>query len=170
MRKIGDQVWVSRFFATSGVYVTCPDCGGTGRIRVILHDETMHSIECGNCSRGYEPPTGEVLVYTNNIEAKNVTIVEVKQSLEGIEYITNDRHVHCEHDLFDCESDALLHGQKEQDKWIEEQKRRIFEKEKDTKTWAWNVSYHKKCIKDAQKNLDYHTKKLNAANLKNKAS
>ena len=42
-------------------------------------------------------------------------------------------------------------------------------KEKDTKTWAWNVHYHRKEIREAQKRIEYHTSKLNVAKLHVKA-
>lgn len=57
--KIGDTVWHATFGMTE-TWVTCPDCGGTGRLRVTFHDETQVSIECNRCGPGYEPPTGRI--------------------------------------------------------------------------------------------------------------
>ena len=43
--KIGDHVWRAGFGSTDN-YVTCPDCAGTKRLRVIMGDESVVSIAC----------------------------------------------------------------------------------------------------------------------------
>jgi len=48
------------------------------------------------------------------------------------------------------------------------EREKIATKEKDTRTWAWNASYHRRQIKDAKRQLEYHTAKLNVASLKAK--
>lgn len=60
--EIGQQVWRATFDAMERS-IECPDCGGTGRLRVLFHDDSMVSIECATCQRGYEPPTGRLTVY-----------------------------------------------------------------------------------------------------------
>ena len=170
MRQIGDKVWVADFKNHTIKNVTCPDCGGTGRLRVIFHDETQVSIDCQNCASGYEPPKGYVGIYTSEASAIIDTIEEVRQTKDGCEYITTRRHVYTEKDVFDNEQDALNCALKKEAEYIKEQEERIFKKEKDTRSWAWNASYHRKQIKKANESIAYHTKKLNAANLKGKAA
>jgi hypothetical protein len=40
---------------------------------------------------------------------------------------------------------------------------RLAAKEQPKRTWAWNVRYHRGCLKEAQRQIEYHTSKLNAA-------
>lgn len=169
MRKIGDYVYVARFEPHRQVSVQCPDCAGTGRIRVIMADETIVSVHCQGCSHGYENPTGYQTIYDNVAFAEYVYIKEIKQTSKGHEYLTNNHHTHTDKSIFDNEADALEYAKAKQVKYIEEQTAKIMTKEKDTKTWAWNASYHRRMIKDAEKKVEYHTAKLNAANLKVKA-
>lgn len=83
--KIGDQVWLARF---EGVVssVECPACGGTGRLRVTFHDETQVSIDCANCARGYEPPTGRVTVHERKAIAYPCVVTGMEITAEGTEY------------------------------------------------------------------------------------
>ena len=43
---------------------------------------------------------------------------------------------------------------------------RITRKVREAKTWAWNASYHRKQLKEAIRQQDYHTKALDYANSK----
>ena len=42
--EIGQDVFFASFSSHASEYVTCPDCGGTARLRVTFHDETTVSI------------------------------------------------------------------------------------------------------------------------------
>jgi len=167
--NIGDVVWRPTFDSEQE-WVECPECGGTGRLRVTFHDETTVSIECANCSRGYGPPTGKVSRYRRHPEAHRGVISEMRVSATDTEYYvmspTGGTWLCREENLSRNHDDAMVMAQALADEVSAEELRRIYRKEKDTRSWAWNASYHRKCIKDAQRNLEYHTKKLNAANLK----
>lgn len=170
--QIGDQVWRPTF-ESSVEWVTCPDCGGTGRLRVTFHDETTVSIDCQNCSVGYDPPTGKVKVYVRRPEAHQGVISGIEVEPDKVTYRLG-RGLHSswlvEEDALSIDHDGAFEKAvalaREAD---ETERRRILEKEKPARTWAWNARYHRRCIKDAQRNLDYHTRKLAAANLKVRA-
>jgi hypothetical protein len=167
--SIGDVVWRPTF-ENEQEWVECPDCGGTGRLRVTFHDDTTVSIECRNCSRGYDPPTGKVSRYVRHPEAHQGVISGIEITGAGVEYrLRQGEHsswICKESDLSDTHEEAMVKAQALADEASAEENRRIYRKEKDTRTWAWNASYHRGRIKDAQRNLEYHTKKLAAANLK----
>jgi hypothetical protein len=167
--NIGDAVWRPTF-DNEQEWIECPDCGGTGRLRVTFHDDTTVSIECANCARGYEPPTGKVSRYVRHPEAHQGMISGIEINSEGVEYrFRQGEHSSwmCkEEDLSDTHEEAMVKAQAMAEEAAAEENRRIFRKEKDTRTWAWNASYHRKCIKEAQRNFEYHTRKLDAANLK----
>lgn len=166
--QIGDKVWVARFESMAPDYVTCPDCGGTGRLRVTFHDETQVSIECRNCSAGYDPPSGQVIVYRQKVTARLATITGVEINGPVTTWRTDDYYLHDDTSVFTDEATALEHGKHQQADYQREQRDKIATKEKDSRTWAWNASYHRGCIKRAQKDIEYHSAKLAVAAIKAK--
>ncbi len=172
---IGDKLFWATFNQHEPVYVECPDCGGTGRLRVIFHDETVVSIDCQNCSLGYDPPTGRVLIYQNKPDVTEVSIsgMEIRKGepTEYKAYIDGGPN-YCPkvEDLFETWELAKKRAEELHEKYVEEQKERVYKKEKNARTWAWNASYHRNLIKRAKKDIEYHTSKLDAANLKQRKS
>lgn len=172
--EIGDQVWAATC-NTETVYMTCPDCGGTGRIRCIMHDDTEISIDCGGCSGGYNPPSGRVSYYKRIAKADSGVItglnIETHDGKSLVEYTVqgayNYRYKEDKLALSYAEALIIAEALAENENALEEDK--ILKKEKPAKTWAWNASYHRKCLKDANRNIEYHTRKLSAANLRAKA-
>ncbi len=165
--EIGQQVWRPTF-DSSMTYVVCPDCGGTGRLRVTFHDEIQVSIECQNCGPGYKPPTGRIKVYERRPRASLETIVGCEIEGEKIEWRTNECYRVEEGELFDNEEDCVVAAQAKAAQADAEERQRILTKEKPTRTWAWNAHYHRREIKEAQRRLKYHTEKLTVASLKAK--
>lgn len=167
--KIGDRVYRPTF-ENHETSVECPDCGGTGRLRVTFHDETTVSIGCQNCSVGYDPPTGRVKCYDRTPEAHLATISGVEMDAGKIEYkLYAGPHAYWrveESELSTDYAEAMTKAQAMADKWTADERAHIFRKERDTRTWAWNASYHRKAIKEAERQIDYHTRKLAAASLK----
>lgn len=60
-------------------------------------------------------------------------------------------------------ANALIDEKQAEEKIAFEQR-----KERHDKTWAWNATYHRQRIREAQKALEYHTAKLNVAKFKAK--
>lgn len=178
--EIGQEIFWASFSAHKSDYVTCPDCGGTGRLRVTFHDETTVSIPCANCSRGYEEPTGRIHVYCRKGEAKKARISGMEVDGDKVEYRAeyhasdDDGRVYrgCniikEGDVFLSEAEAQAKADQMAVDYDAEERAKIFKKEKDQRSWAWNASYHRKQIKDAERSLEHHKKKLAHAALKAK--
>ena len=171
--KIGDSVWIAQCYCEQ-VFVTCPDCGGTGRIRCIMHDDTEVSIECGRCRSGYDAPSGRVGYYKRNPRAESAVItgmnIETVRGVTETEYVLQAEYTQrMKSDRIALSyEDAMAKAEAIAAKENAEEIERIAKKEKDTRTWAWNASYHRKCIKDAEKQIAYHTKKLDVAAIKAK--
>jgi len=169
--QIGQQVWRAGWTQVIENHITCPDCGGTGRIRVTFHDETQVSIDCQRCGPGYNPPRGYLIVHDRKPAAMSTTItgVEIENS-NAVIWKTADCYQVEEQNLFDNEADCLNRAKAMAEEADKEEQDRVYNKEKDTRTWAWNAQYHKREIKEAQKKIEYHTAKLNVAAIKAKAS
>ena len=165
--QIGDTVWRPTFEA-SAAWVQCPDCCGEGRLRVIMGDETIVSIDCDNCKRGYDGPQGVLKVYNRRPYAECEAIMGIRMEGAGINYQTNGTYTASESSLFVNEADALKAADVLADTFCQEERERILRKEKDTRSWAWNATYHRREIKSAQERIAYHSSKLAVASLKAK--
>lgn len=165
--QIGQQVWYAGWTA-SAARITCPDCAGQGRIRVLTPDDEVLSVECVGCARGYHPPSGYLEVYERKAEARlvNITGLEIRDG--NTEWQTDVSYRSSEEDIFDNEADALAAAATKAAAADAEERDRVNHKEKPTRTWAWNAHYHRKGIKEAKRNLEYHRAKLAVANLKSK--
>ena len=167
--NIGDTAW-RRTFDSSENYTTCPECGGDGRIRCILFDGTELSIDCEGCKQGYLPPTGRVRVYDRVARARLVSIDGFEVGRGGVEYRTNESgscsYIVKDTELFDTEQAALNAAAALVSATAREEREKINRKEKPTRTWSYHVHYHRNCIRRAEKDIAYHTAKLNVAKIK----
>lgn len=68
-----------------------------------------------------------------------------------------------EDDLFDNKDDALDKAEREAARILQEDLDRVRQKTKPTKSWSWHVHYHRKCLREAEKNMAYHSTALNHA-------
>lgn len=165
--QIGDEAWMASFEGVE-TSVECPDCGGTGRLRVTFHDDTEVSIGCSACSRGYEPPTGRIQVYTRTAAARKVYITGVRIDGDKTEWSTSDSYIVPDEDLFDDEAQCLAAAKEKAAEYDRKDRERVLTKEKDTRSWAWNATYHRREIKRAEQLIAYHSAKLAVASLKAK--
>jgi hypothetical protein len=172
--QIGDVVWTGEWKSYEK-WEKCPDCGGTRTLKVTLFDNTEYIIPCEGCKRGYEGPYGVVKHCAYHAVVRELVIQgmelgcfsnekdiwQYKLGLEGSCY----RQVP-EHELFMDEQAALNFAIAKGRQLEIDEAARVLMKEKPEKSWAWHVTYHRHQIKEAQRNLIYHTEKLNAATVK----
>jgi ribosomal protein S27E len=163
--EIGQHVWRATFMIRQNS-VECADCGGTGRLRVLFHDDTMVSVECAGCSRGFERPTGRIVTYdrTGRAEPDVITGVEIEGG--KTRWRTANSYRVDETDVFATEQEALERAAVLAAEYDAAELARIATKEKPTRTWAWNAHYHRDCIKRCEREIERHKAKLTAANLK----
>lgn len=168
--NIGDKVWWAHC-ESKETHPTCPDCLGSGKLTVIMGDQSKVSIDCTGCRRGYLGSVGYIIQYEWVNNPIQVEIIRVEKKLSGqYEYKTTDSYLIEEKDLFI----DLVNAQERCIELTEERRldniKSIKMKYKDTHSWAWNATYHRKCIRDAYKNIEYHTNKLSFADKKSKES
>lgn len=164
--KIGETVW----FASVDLrdeWITCPDCGGTGRVRVIFHDDSIVSVHCASCE-GYPAPSGMLRIHKRVPCAISITLDGRRPSRGEIRWHATDGRIVEENYLFSTEEEAITFAKNQIVKMgIDELDERL-KKYRETRNWAWNASYHKSEIKQALQSIEYHTAKLNVASLKMK--
>lgn len=170
--EVGQSIWIGEFSPLAPTHVTCPDCGGTGRLRVTFHDDTQVSIECRNCSAGYNPPTGMVMVYQNAAKARQAVVSGMEihggKTRWHVDASSSGYRIVDDEDAFDTQEDAFAWAEQKAATYVQEQRARVSAKEKDTRTWAWNASYHRRQIEESHRQIEYHTAKLNVAAIKAK--
>jgi ribosomal protein S27E len=166
--EVGDTVWHATFESTEK-WVRCPDCLGQRFAKVTFADGSEVTVECGECAQGFNTPSGIVRIYEH--EAKVIpVIIERAESFRGdgdelsFSYSLSD-HRGGHDDIFDSEAEAKECAERLAVEWKVSEEARINCKDKPSQTWARNASYHRNCVKRAQKDLEYHTSKLNAAKI-----
>lgn len=162
MRSIGDEIWVAEF-RNQEHWEKCPDCIGKKFLTVILGDDSRVTIDCDACSRGCEVSTGHIRIEKKEPKARIVQITGISLEGDKIKYTTPGHYRLEPGDIFDTESEALAKAKEIAKTEGEEKRNRAFEKEYRKKSWAWNVSFHRRCIRQAEKDLAYHSGRLAVA-------
>ena len=167
--NIGDFVYVATHSGHTTVYTQCPDCAGKLYHTITLGCGDTHTIECQNCKHGYEGPTGRVSYYAAEGRAEYGEVIGIEITPSGYEYqVRLINYTTRSKDVFATKEEAQAKADEMSAVFCEEQKARVFKKEKDTRSWAWNASYHRQCLKRAQRELEYHTAMLDVAKVKAK--
>lgn len=175
--KIGDEVFVAGFENTE-TSIQCPDCFGKTKLTVILGDESKISIDCSACERGYLGPRGTIPQYIYKPVAHARVIDGIRdepnrfpsdEDERKVEYTFAGGYYSEEAKVFATEEEAIQHSELLRKAHEDSENKRFLTKVKDGKSWAWNASYHRRCIRDIEKNLEWHQKKLGLALSKAKA-
>jgi len=166
--NIGDKVWYANRDSTQE-RVTCPECFGKKYLTVILGNDSRVTIDCAGCAAGYNPPRGYVTYYKQFVNVSQVVIDKVEVSCEYVKYGFNKTECCCyigkDTDVFSTKEEAEIRATELAEQWNREQLEKIHRKEKNNRTWAWHVLYHRNQIRDAEKTIEYAKKKLEAAKL-----
>lgn len=166
--EIGQSVWEAAF-TSEQVSVTCPDCGGEGRLRVIMYDKTEVSIECGRCQIGSYPSSGRVSHYYAFKPMARQSIITGVEIENGVAIWKTDVSYRIKEErIFTNSQDALNAARIIAAKYNQKEIDKIKNKEKDTRSWSWNASYHRTEIKNHERQIEYHKSKLAVASLKAK--
>ena len=166
--NFGDYVYhaASRSLQES---VVCPDCNGDRYVTIIYQGET-YTVDCEGCKHGYLGSTGvrDTHVWKSEVHEGFVEAIEKEWNEPyGFEYrISADnggRWVLKEEDTFATKEEAEVRAEELTKKQQANTDQQVVTKIRPDKTWAWNVTYYKRQIKDAQKTIEYATLQLNAA-------
>lgn len=152
---LGSTAWHAEY-RQSQVSATCGDCAGKCVLVVIMGDESRVSIECPSCR-------GRGLVTVHEFAAKAVECKITSVEIDGDEVIYN--HYVGRH--FATEAEALVKADEVRaEAEAKDKMRNVALKHDHAKTWAWNATYHRKCLKEAQDKIKYHSECLAYATVK----
>ena len=167
MFAIGAVVYLAEFAPMTEVWVECPDCAGKKYLRVILGNDEEVTIDCV-CYRGKVAqwePKAEAVVHT-------VRGLETMEGADGIQirYKFSGGRVVDSRDVFATDPEAMIRAEERGEKYAAAQNKRELAKEKDHKTWAWHVHYHRREVKRAKGELERHEAKLDVAKKKDRGT
>ncbi len=166
---IGDQVYRATFHPLEQVWIECPECCGSGILRVILGTGEEVQIACECCKRGYEGSPGKIQIYQAIASAEPVTITGMEMRPgETIRYYHSPNYVSDEGNLFDSGHEAQARAEEKAETHRIEEAQRIERKVKSHKKWAWHVAYHRREIKRLEQSIEYHRGALAVAGKKAK--
>lgn len=166
--KIGDSVWIPRFNMVDKP-VVCPDCLGRKALTVIMGDDSKVSIECTGCSQGYDPARGYIVLHEWKPTIEPTTVDTIKLNGDGWLYSGNRFYEQPESGVFATDAEAMARAvEMGKAHEADELDRLENRKENTRRTWAWNATYHRRELKEAQRRVEYHSSKLNVAKAKAK--
>ena len=157
--KLGDKVWYASI-KTIEKSVVCPECFGKKYLTVILGDDSQVTIDCAGCSKGCEPPRGVVFYWSSDINVSLVEIEKIEIRKDKVEYGFNGYCIANSDYIFTTKKEAEIKAKELSKEHNKKELERIYRKEKNNHTWAWNVHYHQRCIKACEKDLLYHKAKI----------
>lgn len=175
MFKLGDKVFKASYERREK-WVVCPDCLGSKHLKVTLGDGSEVTIECGGCDPGgFEASTGRIRQYDYVTEIKEYTVTGVNLRAEEVGYELNNfghgsYYTGTNKDVLGTKEEALAEGERQRLEHEAAENKRWMAKTKDHKSWAWNASYHRRCAKKAEQELEYHRGKAQVCAAKAKAS
>ncbi len=161
MHKIGDVVWYAQI-KTIEKYITCPHCFGDKCLTVILGDESKVSIDCECCREGMYY-RGQIQTWERIIDVCQYTIDRVEIKKDEVVYGLSCSYSVPATDVFLTREEAEVRATVLVEQKKNEEVQRLHNKEQYSRTWAWNATYHRNRIKLAEKDIVYHTAKLNVA-------
>ena len=167
MFNIGDTVWLATF-QTEEKNLTCPDCAGNGCLTIIMGDGDQHSIQCDTCKRGFEAPTGKVSYYEKTARSRVCLVTGVRQESGGFRYDLAPSYWADDTTVFASEDEAVQAAALMATIDNAEEIAKKTRKHEQNRSWAWNAHYHRRQLKEAQRQLEYHTAMLNVAKVKAK--
>lgn len=163
--EFGQEIW---YVDTSHEprYIPCVDCFGKRYLTVILGDDTKLTVPCETCKqRGWDDYSSGILeVFDYAAVPIQATVNRIEFKRDGtIEYGVENRYSLDESEIFLNREDAEIRAKQVEQEKTAESENKYKNKEKDTRSWSWHVTYHRRQIEDAKRTVEYATKKLNYA-------
>lgn len=160
--NVGDTIWWATC-GTNQVEKPCPICFGKCVVTLILGNDEHVQTPCDFCGKGFEGARGYINEYEWSSAVKSVQItakqVNERNGLREVEY-RYDNYILRPDITFRTKEEAEIRVLELIAKHEEEDRIRLeCQKEHGKKSYTWNVGYHKRCAKEARRQLEYHEKK-----------
>ena len=151
----------------SEVRIPCPVCFGQRFATVILGNGEQVPVECEMCGLGFEGPRGYVTGYTPQSGVHEVTVTALEERYPGAWQVN-----HWEANRFFATREEAEARRTVLEQEAAEHAQRNFEAQfrMKRKNLTWKVGYHRSCIADLKRKLEWHEARLSAIPPKKVAS
>jgi hypothetical protein len=162
--NIGDKVYTP-IAASTGILIDCPECFGRGKLTCILGDGSKVEFDCGCCDKkDMVNPSGKIRIYKYHASVETVMISGIELTNKTVKYRTGSSccyRTFNEEDLYLDQNEALAMAEiKVAEHEVEQEQKILMKKDIARQSWAFNVSYHRRNIRDLEQKLEYHKRKL----------
>lgn len=158
--SIGQQMWMA-VGDSEQVTKPCPVCNGEKAVTIILGTGEHVSVLCDACGLGFDGPRGFIQEWEHHPRAKSFVIASVKSFRDGqYEVLSEDGSWADFASLYQAETEALdaavvrAAAQHERNMVSYQHTRRK------AQHLTWTVQYHRGCIADLQKQIDWHSSRV----------
>ena len=163
--EIGQTYWAPRHRPVK-ITLPCPACKGARVVTVIYGDEHV-SVDCEACGLGLEGSPGTVTEYDFTPHAEAFTIESVVGLYGGRwDVRSTTGQTSGFNDLCKTEDAALVVSVLKCAEQEEANMRTRMHKRNSAKRATWTVRYHRQCIADLERQLAWHTARINAGKVK----
>lgn len=165
--QYGDCIYAAASEQTEK-WIPCPLCEGKRFVNIVFNG-VSHDIECPECERGYLGSTGTKQTWEYAVAVREGPVSKVEKGIwepyefeYGISAGYGSSWVIKESNAFSTKEEALSRSSELAAEHEAEQLKNLGAKESPNKSWAWNINYYKDRIKQAHKDIEYYTLKLDA--------
>lgn len=157
--SVGEPVWWAHCGQREVVH-PCPVCFGKLRVTVILGNDEAISTPCDYCGKGYDGPQGIEREYEWVASPELVTVCGVSTEQDGSKTVARYKsagYILDQEDVFSTREEAVARCvERAAEHKADEDKRRTHMKEHSHKSFSWHVGYHRRQIKEAKRQLEWH--------------
>ena len=160
--QLGDTVYVVQGCRSVPVEKTCPVCFGKRCVTVILGNRELENVLCDYCGNGYEGPRGYVVDHEPQSAVRQAIITGASFTNHQWEFALDyGRTGIGESELYRDAESAEAARAKLMEEIKKEEVRMLTNRVNYSKTkLTWRVGYHRKRIRDLEREAEYHRKQL----------
>ncbi len=159
---IGQTFWAPRT-SSEKVVLPCPACKGERVVTVIYGGDEHVVIECEACGKGFNGPQGFIEEWQFTPAASKFVVAGLESMhQDNWRLLSTDGATMDLKDLCATEAEALaVSVQKCADQREHDMRSRQHARTK-ARDGSWSIAYHRNHIADCQRQIDWHTAKINA--------
>lgn len=158
--NIGAGAFIVRSSCHYGTKVPCRICFGKRKVVVILGNDEHVDTECGYCSAGIDPPSGQSTTWGPHADIVAGPITGIRYDYDGWKYDVGGYSTP-EHELFTTREEATPVMEAKLKEEVE--RKQIYERDhfiNATKKQIWSAGYHLNRIEDHERQINWHRMRL----------
>lgn len=157
---LGDVLWMPAHAPTQ-ITVPCPVCAGHLFVTIILGDGDQLAVECDACGLGFEGARGVIQEWQYAPMAIRFEIAAVSSMHQGRWSVTSTTGGYAQYEeLLQTEAAALAESERRCAAQLESNMQSRQRHRRNVKKLTWTAQYHRGCIADLQRQIDWHQSKL----------